>query len=312
MKGEQKRVGQRNASSLCCWLETDERFHVSESKGPLHGPRRRGARTISSSRCSSSAQGGRFSSCSTRFLGSAEAGSGVVPSSHSFVSFESLSLRVESPSSRVQCVTAALDGHHNACDTHNSQYSNSVHGACGVLNSENSLGDTEAGRQRFCVPGGTKSLSTSTRCGVRHSAVFESAHPQQTPLKLHEETWAGLLRNKGPKIFQEVEIVPGCAVQVACSSCPDYSPEPPGPGRIIRNMLAWSQLEKTERSGAWVFRGALQGENFLFPCRSWRLGTKEVVPQRGRSAVIPHALVHMRMGMAPLSGHTLESGAGHC
>ena len=29
--------------------------------------RRRGARTISSSRCSSSAQGGRFSACSTRF-----------------------------------------------------------------------------------------------------------------------------------------------------------------------------------------------------------------------------------------------------
>ena len=55
LQGEQKRVGQRNASSLRFWLETDERFHVSESKGPLHGRRRRGARTISSSRCSSSA-----------------------------------------------------------------------------------------------------------------------------------------------------------------------------------------------------------------------------------------------------------------
>ena len=74
-----------DSSSLRCWLETDEQFHVSESKGPLHGRRRRGARTISSSRCSSSAQGGRFSSCSTRFLGSAEVGSGLVPSSHSFV-----------------------------------------------------------------------------------------------------------------------------------------------------------------------------------------------------------------------------------
>ena len=28
--------------------------------------------------------------------------------------------------------------------------------------------------------------------------------------------------------------------------------------------------------------------------------------------MIPHALAHMRMGMAPLSGRTLESGAGHC
>ena len=34
--------------------------------------------------------------------------------------------------------------------------------------------------------------------------------------------------------------------------------------------------------------------------------------QRGRSLVIPHVLVHMRMDMAPLSGRTLESGAGHC
>ena len=28
--------------------------------------------------------------------------------------------------------------------------------------------------------------------------------------------------------------------------------------------------------------------------------------------VIPHVLVHLRMDMVPLSGHTLESGAGHC
>ena len=39
--------------------------------------------------------------------------------------------------------------------------------------------------------------------------MYESTHTQQTPLKLHEETWAGLLRNQGPKIFREVEIVPG-------------------------------------------------------------------------------------------------------
>ena len=123
--------------------------------------------------------------------------------------------------SRVQRVTAALHGHHFACDTHNSQNSYSVQGACGVQYSENSLGDTEAGGQRFYVPGGTKSLSTSTRTGVRRSGVYESAHTQQTPLKLHVETWEGLVRNQGPKIFWEVEIVPGCAVHVACPSCPD-------------------------------------------------------------------------------------------
>ena len=59
-----------------------------------------------------------------------------------------------------------------------------LHGACGVLNSENSVGDTEGGGQRFCVHGETKSLSTSTGCGVRCSAVDGSSHPQQTPLKL--------------------------------------------------------------------------------------------------------------------------------
>ena len=93
--------------------------------------------------------------------------------------------------------------------------------------------------------------------------MYESAQTQQTPLKMHVETWAGLLRNQGPKIFREVEIVPGCAVAVACPSCPDYSPEPPGPGRIIRNMLGWSQMEKTVRSGVWLFRGALQGESLF-------------------------------------------------
>ena len=58
-------------------------------------------------------------------------------------------------------------------------------------------------------------------------------------------------------------ILPGCAVRVACPSCPDYFPEPPGPGRIIRNMLGWSLLEKTEKSGVWIFRSALQGENLF-------------------------------------------------
>ena len=168
-------------------------------------------------------------------------------------------LSCSSPCCRTACTTHTSP----ACDT-------GVHDATRVIqlsrnsgNSENLLGETEAGGQRFCVPGGTKSLNTSTRCGVRRSAVCESAHSQQTPLKLHEETWAGLLRNQGPKIFREVEIVPGCAVQVARPSCPDYSPELPGTGRVIRNMLGWSKLEETDGSGVWVFRGALQGKNLF-------------------------------------------------
>ena len=99
---------------------------------------------------------------------------------------------------------------------HNS-HARMSHARCVV----NSVGDTEDGGRLSCVYGGTKSLSTCTRTGVRCYAVEKLASPQQAPLKLHDETWAGLLCNQGPKIFREVEIVPGCAVAVACPSCLD-------------------------------------------------------------------------------------------
>ena len=83
------------------------------------------------------------------------------------------------------------------------------------------------------MPGNTKSLSTSTRCGVRRPAVDELAQRQQASQKMHVETRAGLLKGPDLRITQEVEIVPGCAVTVACPSCPDNSPVSPGPGRVI-------------------------------------------------------------------------------
>ena len=153
-----------------------------------------------------------------------------------------LSCRTESPSSRVARVPSAL---HNLCSVHSSSipahnsHARMSDARCVV----NSVGDTEDGGRLSCVYGGTKSLSTCTRTGVRRPAVEKLASPQQASLKLHDETWAGLLKNQGPRIFREVEIIPGCAVRVACPSCPDYYPEPPGPGIVIRNMLGWSKLE---------------------------------------------------------------------
>ena len=173
-----------------------------------------------------------------------------------------LSCRTESPSSRVSRVTSAL---HNLCPVHSSSFP--AHNSHARMSDArcvvNSRGDTEDGGRSSCVYGGTKSLSTCTRTGVRRPAVEKLASPQQASSKLHVETWAGLLKNQGPMIFRDEEIIPGCAVRVACPSCPDYYPEPPGPGIVIRNMLGWSSLEKTERSGVWVFRGALQGENLF-------------------------------------------------
>ena len=204
-----------------------------------------------------------FALCTSAQRAGAEAGSDCLDN---FVaSFHSC----ENHAIRTGRVNAILHAQHSQnSQIHNSHSSitrslHDVHAARCVQNSLNSLGDGAVRGRGVCVPGGTKSLSTSTRTGVRRSAVYESAHTQQTPLKLHAETWEGLLCNQGPMIFREVDIVPGCAVRVACPSCPDYYPEPPGPGIVIRNMLGWLRLEKTERSGVWVFRGALQGENLF-------------------------------------------------
>ena len=171
----------------------------------------------------------------------------------------------------------------------------SMHGLCMHDNSfvlhENSWG--ALGHKNSCslhaagVRGGTKAPSTSTRIRGRRSAVEKLASPQQTSSKLHVEVWEGLLSNQGMKFSQEEEIVTGCVVSVARPSCLDGSPEPPGPGRVIRNMFGWSQLEKTVRSGVWLFRGALRGENlFSSPLTQQETGSgKGRTTQRGRSPV---------------------------
>ena len=130
---------------------------------------------------------------------------------------------------------------------------------------------------------------------------------------MNEEMWTSLLKKQGPFVSREVEIVPGCAVMVACPTCPDNSLELPGPGGIIRNMLGWSQLEKADRSGVWLFRGALQGESLfssLVAAGDW---VRKVVPHTvvGPFFVL-RVLARMRTGEAPLSGQILESGASHC
>ena len=189
--------------------------------------------------------------------------------------FDDLFVPCMSPSQRVHLVDSVVSLS-SSQDTHNMHGDmnscGSVHGGVMHDNSSgmhvNSYG--ALGHKNSChvhaaeVRGGTKALSMSTRLGFWCPAVEELASPQQAPGSLHGEVWASILQNQGPKIFREVEIIPGCAATVACPSCPDHSPEPPGPGRIIRNMLGWSLMEKNEvGSGVWLFRGALQGKNLF-------------------------------------------------
>ena len=217
-------------------------------------------------------------STSRRYAGSREPGTCSsalkgkgMTSSQSFVD---LFVPCTSPSQRVHLVdsvvqlspsqdTHGMHGDMNSCG--------SVHGgvmhdnssglhvnSCGALGHKNSCHVHAAEVRR-----GTKALSTSTRLGIRCPAVEELASPQQAPGSLHGEVWASILQNQGPKIFRDVEIIPGCAATVACPSCPDHSPEPPGPGRIIRNMFGWSLEEEAAGSGVWFFRSALQGKNLF-------------------------------------------------
>ena len=78
--------------------------------------------------------------------------------------------------------------------------------------------------------------------------------------------------------------------------------------------LGWSLLEKTARSGVWLFRGALRGTSafFCFFGIGWVGTERNRSSRRGRSPLFPCVLVHTCMDEARLSGHKLESGAGHC
>ena len=272
----------RSPSPRCDHLCGPELHGELDGAGdPLRGRRDRGLRTGSSSlsvkRCSSST----FSRSQARCHSSARAARAETGGSHD--SFVSLFDRCEDRSTRFHRVTSVM--HHNLGSTphasstaRNSQFAHSratgLHGWVS-LNSVSSVGNTEDGRRRFWRK---KASSSSTRCWVRRSAVDELAHAQQASRKMHDETWAGLLREQGLKISREVEIIPGCAVQVSCPSCPDNSPVSPGSGRVMRNMLGWSKLEKTDRSGVWLFHGCPERrDSFFFPLRSTSLRNEGIV-----------------------------------
>ena len=107
-------------------------------------------------------------------------------------------------------------------------------------------------------------MSMSTRSQVGCPAVEKLASPQQAPGRLHVETWAGRHGNPSLPISQVVEIMSGCADMVTRLPPPFISSVSPGPGREVRNLMGWSLLEKTARSGVWLFWGALRESSAFF------------------------------------------------
>ena len=94
----------------------------------------------------------------------------------------------------------------------------------------------------------------STRGQVGCPAVEKLASLQQAPGRLHVRRG----QDEGcVPISQVVEIMLGCADMVTRLLPPFFSSVSPGPGREVRNGMGWSLLEKTARSGVWLFRGAL-------------------------------------------------------
>ena len=95
----------------------------------------------------------------------------------------------------------------------------------------------------------------------------------------------------------------GVLCAVACPSCPDHSPEPPGPGRMIRNMLGWSlDWRKQQGLGYGCSVVPSKGRVFSLPLSLLEIGSGRVVPHSVVAfPLVLRALVRMRTGKAPLS-----------
>ena len=107
--------------------------------------------------------------------------------------------------------------------------------------------------------------------------------------------------------------MPRCADVVTGLLPPLFSSVSPGLGREVRNGKGWSLMEKTARSGFGFSgvpcRGTVHFLHLLHLLVGFR---RDRSLQLGQSPHCLRVLVHTCMGEARLSGHNLESVAGHC
>ena len=121
-----------------------------------------------------------------------------------------------------------------------------------------------------CLRGGTKCSSTGSGAQVWLSDEIRGSLSHQEPESLHVETWAGAQECLPQKVSQDRELEARYASVSSTSFYSDLTSVLPGPGSEIRKQLGWTQMEKTDRSGMWVFPGCpSRGGSFFFPCRFW-------------------------------------------
>ena len=75
----------------------------------------------------------------------------------------------------------------------------------------------------------------------------------------------------------------GCVVTASRLPTPDFTTSAPGCGSIVRSWLGWTLLGKTDRSGLWLFRGALRGGDVF----SSLLASCDWV----KKGIVPHSVV---------------------
>ena len=146
---------------------------------------------------------------------------------------------------------------------------------------------------------------------VWRPAVGEDIPSQQASESVHEEAWVGRVYSSNLKISHEVEINKGCVVTVSQLPTPDFSTSAPGCGSIVRSWLGWTLMGKTDRSGLWLFRGALRGgdvfSSLLASCDSVKKGSYHTV---WLVPTLSACSCSYAYGQAQLSGHRLGSGVG--
>ena len=114
-----------------------------------------------------------------------------------------------------------------------------------------------------CLRGGTKCSSMGSGAKVWLSDEIRGSLSHQKPESLHVETWSGSQECPLQEGFQVREFSAGCASVSSPFCCSDLTSVLPGPGSEIRKQLGWMQMEKTDRSGVWFFRGAFQGKDLF-------------------------------------------------